>query len=95
MINLWDLVGFFSPRFGDGYTIIVRVAGEKPDTDAVEDYISSTFRGAELLESHHNMLQYQLKSRVRLSYIFGQLEKAKTRLNIEDYSVSQTTLDQV
>ncbi|XP_078319655.1 phospholipid-transporting ATPase ABCA1-like isoform X1 [Crassostrea virginica] len=82
-------------RFGDGYTIIVRVSGEKPDTAAVEDYISSTFRGAELLESHHNMLQYQLKSRVRLSYIFGQLEKAKTRLNIEDYSVSQTTLDQV
>uniref|UniRef100_A0A8W8NG71 ABCA1-4-like C-terminal R2 regulatory domain-containing protein n=1 Tax=Magallana gigas TaxID=29159 RepID=A0A8W8NG71_MAGGI len=36
------------------------------------------------------MLQYQLKSRAKLSYIFGQLEKAKSLLNIEDYSVSQT-----
>lgn len=62
---------------------------------SVEEFITSTFRGAELLEAHHNMLQYQLKSRAKLSYIFGQLEKAKSLLNIEDYSVSQTTLDQV
>ncbi|XP_061181755.1 phospholipid-transporting ATPase ABCA1-like [Saccostrea echinata] len=82
-------------RFGEGYTIIVRVAGENPDMKNVEDFICSTFRGAELLEAHHNMLQYQLKSRIKLSSIFGQLEKAKSRLNIEDYSVSQTTLDQV
>nr|XP_034311883.1 phospholipid-transporting ATPase ABCA1-like [Crassostrea gigas] len=82
-------------RFGDGYTIIVRVAGENPDMASVEEFITSTFRGAELLEAHHNMLQYQLKSRAKLSYIFGQLEKAKSLLNIEDYSVSQTTLDQV
>lgn len=61
----------------------------------VEEFITTTFRGSELLEAHHNMLQYQLKSRVKLSYIFGQLEKVKSRLNIEDYSVSQTTLDQV
>ncbi|XP_056020266.1 phospholipid-transporting ATPase ABCA1-like isoform X2 [Ostrea edulis] len=82
-------------RFGDGYTIIVRVAGENPDMAGVEEFITTTFRGSELLEAHHNMLQYQLKSRVKLSYIFGQLEKVKSRLNIEDYSVSQTTLDQV
>lgn len=82
-------------RFGDGYTIIVRVAGENPDMGRVEEFITSTFRGAELLEAHHNMLQYQLKSRAKLSYIFGQLERAKSLLNIEDYSVSQTTLDQV
>ncbi|XP_062578503.1 ATP-binding cassette sub-family A member 7-like [Saccostrea cucullata] len=82
-------------RFGEGYTIIVRVAGENPDMKNVEDFICSTFRGAELLEAHHNMLQYQLRSRVKLSNIFGQLEKAKSKLNIEDYSVSQTTLDQV
>ena len=30
-----------------------------------------------------------------LSKIFGEMETVKERLNIEDYSVSQTTLDQV
>ena len=29
------------------------------------------------------------------SYIFGQLERNRTTLNIVDYSVSQTTLEQV
>ena len=29
------------------------------------------------------------------SYVFGQIERAKHRLDIEDYSVSQTTLEQV
>lgn len=90
-----EIQSFYLYRFGDGYTIIVRVAGENPDMASVEEFITSTFRGAELLEAHHNMLQYQLKSRAKLSYIFGQLEKAKSLLNIEDYSVSQTTLDQV
>ena len=71
------------------------MAGERPDTQSVEDFVSQTFRSAELREQHHNMLQYQLKSNVKLSYIFGQIERARERLNIEDYSVSQTTLDQV
>ena len=42
------------------------------------------------------MLQYQLRSeQVPLASVFGTMEKARHRLNIEDYSVSQTTLDQV
>ena len=41
------------------------------------------------------MIQYQLDSKIKLSTIFGQMEAVKDSLNIEDYSVSQTTLDQV
>jgi len=46
-------------------------------------------------EQHHNMLQYQLGPDIKLSQLFGQIETVRERLNIEDYSVSQTTLDQV
>ncbi|XP_023676681.1 phospholipid-transporting ATPase ABCA1 isoform X2 [Paramormyrops kingsleyae] len=83
-------------RFGDGYTIILRVAGPKPNLDLVMKFIEGEFPGSTLKEKHRNMLQYQLPSSlISLSRIFSILSKHKERLQIEDYSVSQTTLDQV
>ena len=47
-------------------------------------------------ERHHNMLQYQIPSGVMpLARVFGCIESAQDSLGIEDYSVSQTTLDNV
>lgn len=49
-----------------------------------------------LREQHHNMLQYQLPSEnLSLAQLFAAMEDAKKEFNVEDYSVSQTTLDQV
>ena len=49
-----------------------------------------------LQERHHNMLQYQIPSGVMpLANVFGCIESAQEALDIEDYSVSQTTLDNV
>lgn len=42
------------------------------------------------------MLQYEIKSEdIALGYIFSKLEDAQRALHIEDYSVSQNTLDNV
>ncbi|XP_045158186.2 phospholipid-transporting ATPase ABCA1-like isoform X2 [Mercenaria mercenaria] len=82
-------------RFGDGYTVIIRVSGEEPEMDPVMDFFNSEFPKSVLKEKHHNMLQYQLGSDIQLSVLFGQIEAVRDKLNIEDYSVSQTTLDQV
>lgn len=42
------------------------------------------------------MLEYQLRNeKALLSFVFGELERNRSRLKIEEYSVSQTTLDQV
>ena len=47
-------------------------------------------------EHHHNIVQYQLPSSVMaLSEVFGHIESCYETLKIEDYSVSQTTLDNV
>lgn len=47
-------------------------------------------------EHHHNMVQYQLPTGVMaLSEVFGHIESSYEALKIEDYSVSQTTLDNV
>ncbi|XP_029466633.1 ATP-binding cassette sub-family A member 1-like [Rhinatrema bivittatum] len=83
-------------RFGDGYTVIVRVAGSPPNLAAVEQFVETSFPGSLLKEKHHNTLQFQLPSgHIFLSKIFSAFTDNKEHLNIEDYSVSQTTLDQV
>jgi len=83
-------------RFGDGYTIVVRIAGANPDLKPVEEFFGLAFPGSVLKEKHRNMLQYQLPSSPSsLARIFSILSQNKKRLHIEDYSVSQTTLDQV
>uniref|UniRef100_A0A3P9MSZ7 ATP-binding cassette, sub-family A (ABC1), member 1A n=1 Tax=Poecilia reticulata TaxID=8081 RepID=A0A3P9MSZ7_POERE len=83
-------------RFGDGYTIILRVAGPDPDLRLVMEFIERELPGSTLKEKHRNMLQYQLPSSLTsLARIFSLLSKNKEALSIEDYSVSQTTLDQV
>ncbi|XP_076143257.1 phospholipid-transporting ATPase ABCA1b [Alosa pseudoharengus] len=83
-------------RFGDGYTIVLRVGGPEPDLSPVMAFIQAEFPGSLLKEKHRNLLQYQLPSALSsLAWIFSTLAKHKQRLCIEDYSVSQTTLDQV
>uniref|UniRef100_A0A673CYV6 P-type phospholipid transporter n=1 Tax=Sphaeramia orbicularis TaxID=375764 RepID=A0A673CYV6_9TELE len=83
-------------RFGDGYTVIVRVGGSPPILKPVEDFVEQTFPGSVLKEKHHNTLQYQLPyTQSALAHIFSQFTIHQQRLNVEDYSVSQTTLDQV
>ncbi|XP_024139098.1 phospholipid-transporting ATPase ABCA1 isoform X1 [Oryzias melastigma] len=83
-------------RFGDGYTIILRVTGPDPDLLPVMKFIESELSGSTLKEKHRNMLQYQLPSSLTsLAHIFSILAKNKDTLQIEDYSVTQTTLDQV
>nr|XP_015201012.1 PREDICTED: ATP-binding cassette sub-family A member 1-like [Lepisosteus oculatus] len=83
-------------RFGDGYTVTVRVGGSSPVLKPVEDFMRDTFPGSTLKEKHHNNLQYQLPCvQNALSKIFSELTRHRESLAIEDYSVSQTTLDQV
>jgi hypothetical protein len=75
--------------------VLLRISGEIPPFEPVKEFMADMFGDPEIKEEHNNMLQYQLKSNIKLSYIFGQLEAVRTHLSIEDYSVSQTTLDQV
>ncbi|XP_052003577.1 phospholipid-transporting ATPase ABCA1-like [Xyrauchen texanus] len=83
-------------RFGEGYTVIVRVCADRADLSAAEDFLRDSFPGSILKEKHHNTLQYQIpQGDGALAHIFSQLSKHQQALGVEDYSVSQTTLDQV
>nr|XP_061820635.1 retinal-specific phospholipid-transporting ATPase ABCA4-like [Nerophis lumbriciformis] len=85
-------------KFGDGYVVTMKIraskAGCAPDLNPAEAFMESTFPGCVQREKHYNTLQYKIASS-SLARIFQMVLANKDQLNIEDYSVSQTTLDQV
>ncbi|XP_048030796.1 retinal-specific phospholipid-transporting ATPase ABCA4a isoform X1 [Megalobrama amblycephala] len=85
-------------KFGDGYVVTMKIraakAGTVPDLNPAEAFMESTFPGCIQREKHYNTLQYEIASS-SLAKIFQLVLANKEVLNIEDYSVSQTTLDQV
>lgn len=89
---------FLQCRFGDGYVLTMKIGAAKPgcspDLNPAEAFMERTFRGCIQREKHHNTLQYKISSS-SLARIFQMVLANKDKLNIEDYSLSQTTLDQV
>uniref|UniRef100_A0A8C6Y8P9 ATP-binding cassette sub-family A member 2 n=1 Tax=Naja naja TaxID=35670 RepID=A0A8C6Y8P9_NAJNA len=82
-------------RFGDGYMITVRTKSSL-NVKEVAQFFSRNFPEAVLKERHHTKVQYQLKSEhISLAQVFSKMEQVVDVLGIEDYSVSQTTLDNV
>jgi len=82
-------------RFGDGYTIKIRLKSSTNSTidQAILDCFSSNFI---LKERHINILQYEIAEQyVSLKEIFSKLENLLIDQRINDYSVSQNTLDNV
>lgn len=64
-----------------------------PDLNPVEQFFQGNFPGSVQRERHYNMLQFQVPSS-SLARIFRLLISHKDSLLIEEYSVTQTTLDQ-
>ncbi|XP_058890856.1 retinal-specific phospholipid-transporting ATPase ABCA4 [Acipenser ruthenus] len=85
-------------KFGDGYVVTMKIKAAKPgtppDLNSAESFIEANFPGCLQREKHYNTLQYQIPSS-SLAKIFQLIVSNKEKLKIEDYSVSQTTLDQV
>ena len=88
-------------KFGEGYTLMVKVTA--PEGTSVETatehlvrFVEKTFPGSQLKDLHRGYVHYQIDSQgLSWARVFGTMEAAKVEYNIEDYSVSQTTLEQV
>nr|XP_054369188.1 retinal-specific phospholipid-transporting ATPase ABCA4 [Mirounga angustirostris] len=85
-------------KFGDGYIVTMKIKSPKedllPNLNLVEQFFQGNFPGSVQRERHYNMLQFQVSSS-SLASIFRLLLSHKDSLLIEEYSVTQTTLDQV
>ena len=60
------------------------------------EYVAATFPGQKVLERHENVFRFNLPGdSCELGAIFGTIESVRTKLGIAEYTVSQTTLEQV
>uniref|UniRef100_H2YX25 ABC transporter domain-containing protein n=1 Tax=Ciona savignyi TaxID=51511 RepID=H2YX25_CIOSA len=83
-------------RYGEGYTITVKVSDGTENLENVQAFIQEAFPNCVVKESHSSMIMYQVPLEdMNLSFLFDEMERNKSRLSIEDYSVNQTTLDEV
>ncbi|XP_034365421.1 ATP-binding cassette sub-family A member 13 isoform X1 [Arvicanthis niloticus] len=83
-------------RFGDGYTVKVWLHKEGSQPSAVSDYLKLHFPGIQFKGQRLNLFEYHIQKNWEcLADLFQVLENSKNLLNIEHYSISQTTLEQV
>jgi len=62
----------------------------------IKNFVIANFIGATLKEEYMGLLTYFIeKSDLKWSTMFRLMEEAKDKFNIEDYSLSQTSLEQV
>ncbi|XP_037680076.1 phospholipid-transporting ATPase ABCA7 isoform X3 [Choloepus didactylus] len=86
---------YLKGRFGAGHTLTLRVPAARPEPAAA--FVAAAFPGAELREVHGGRLRFQLPlgGPCSLARVFGELAAHGAAHGVEDFSVSQTTLEEV
>ena len=84
----------FVDRFGRGYMLTIKCEPSR-EAEFVE-LMKDRLNHAKLEDSHCSQLKFSIsQDKAHLSQIFQVMDSAKWNELIEDYSVSQTTLDDV
>ncbi|KAM8961307.1 phospholipid-transporting ATPase ABCA3 isoform 2-T2 [Pelodytes ibericus] len=83
-------------KFGSGYTLLAKTSRGGEDVLAFKEFIETVFPGSILKHEHQGMVHYHITSHtLSWAQVFGTLEKAKEKFELEDYCVSQISLEQV
>ncbi|XP_026317826.1 ATP-binding cassette sub-family A member 3-like [Hyposmocoma kahamanoa] len=91
-------------KFSQGFILTIKLkADDESDealreehTNAMKNYISKNFKDSKLMEEYQGLITYYLpETGIPWSHMFGIMEYAKRELYVEDYSISQTTLQQI
>ncbi|XP_061179443.1 phospholipid-transporting ATPase ABCA3-like [Saccostrea echinata] len=87
-------------KFAQGYTLTVRLArdnnGNAVDSHSLCNHIGKEFPGTEVFDDQQGYLDIQIPHQsLSLAKLFKEMEKTKSEYNVEDYSVHQTSLEQV
>lgn len=78
-----------------GYTVEMRCKRGNA-LEGVHQFMALEFPNSRLEEEHLTRVKYSIPVKdFTLSHVFGTLEKEKDRLGLQDYSVSQSSLEQV
>lgn len=85
-------------KFGSGYSLRakIRSEGQQEALEEFKAFVDLTFPGSVLEDEHQGMVHYHLPGDdLSWARVFGVLEKAKEKNGVDDYSVSQISLEQV
>ncbi|XP_046356650.2 phospholipid-transporting ATPase ABCA3-like isoform X3 [Haliotis rufescens] len=94
-------------KFGQGYTLIARmktvetqpgVSDERAPapTEPLVNFITSSYPNTHVFDDHQGYVHFQVPyNAVSLAQVFTLMEQSKVQFSVEDYSVHQTTLEQV
>ncbi|XP_013169431.1 PREDICTED: ATP-binding cassette sub-family A member 3-like isoform X2 [Papilio xuthus] len=89
-------------KFSEGFTLTIKMKMDEDGTPnentvvSVKNFINCNFTDPKLMEEYQGLLTYYLPDRsMAWSRMFGVIERAKRELEVEDYSISQTTLEQI
>ncbi|XP_067006390.2 phospholipid-transporting ATPase ABCA3 isoform X2 [Anabrus simplex] len=97
-------------KFAEGYTLSIKVKKSPKEStlsltsvdfdpselQPVKDFVTNSFPGATLREEYQGLLTYYINNNnLTWARMFGLMEAAKQQLSIEDYSLGQTSLEQV
>jgi len=84
-------------RYGNGYQIDVNTGVHR--TNAITDALHQQFAGVRIIEKHPHSIKFQIphgaNHRVLLSDLFQWVEDHREALNVVEYSISETTLEQI
>uniref|UniRef100_F1RPC9 ATP binding cassette subfamily A member 14 n=1 Tax=Sus scrofa TaxID=9823 RepID=F1RPC9_PIG len=87
-------------KFGNVYILKAKIKIDKDENKLKDfkDFMATTFPGSELKHENQGILDYYVPSKDNSwgkVTMFGILEEAKEEFHLEDYSISQITLEQV
>ncbi|GMS92631.1 hypothetical protein PENTCL1PPCAC_14806 [Pristionchus entomophagus] len=81
-------------RYGTGYSLLIRLK-HASDAEKTRRRVFETFPGAVMKEYHLVQMNFEVPRSGSWSALFEQTETLAHELRLEDYSLSQTTLEQV
>lgn len=90
-------IQYLKSKFGKGYKLDIKLKdGVLNTNDKTKAFIESNFPGACLEEEYPLFLKFEIPSNESsLTKIFKLIEENKSSLEIEDYNISQTSLEQI
>ncbi|XP_054165011.1 phospholipid-transporting ATPase ABCA3-like [Oppia nitens] len=93
---------YLRTKFGQGYSLIIKlkpdlVAQNEDYLDDVQVYVEERLENAQLKDIHQTLIFYHVPPgpETTWSKLFQCMELAKQELNLEDYQVGDTTLEQI
>lgn len=87
-------------KYGAGYVIHIKLKSKLQETEKaageLNEFMCSNFAECRIESVHNNLFTFLLETnQLKLSTLFGQIESVKAKLNIEDYSIYQTSLERI